>query len=43
MGFFKNLSLGAGFLLIVVGLDGSGLGPFLAHPLASTQPYGVHP
>jgi putative oxidoreductase len=39
----KNLSLGAGFLLIVVGLDGSGLGPFLAHPLASTQPYGVHP
>jgi putative oxidoreductase len=39
----KNLSLGAGFLLIVVGLDGSGLRPFLAHPLASTQPYGVHP
>jgi putative oxidoreductase len=41
--FLKNLSLGAGFLLIVVGLDGSGLGAFLAHPLASTHPYGSHP
>jgi putative oxidoreductase len=41
--FLKNLSLGAGFLLVVVGLDGSGLGPFLAHPFASTHPYGVHP
>ena len=41
--FLKNLSLGAGFLLIVVGIDGSGFGPFLAHPLASTHPYGVHP
>ncbi len=38
--FLKNLSLGAGFLLIVVGTDGSGLGPFLDHPLASSQPYG---
>ena len=41
--FLKNLSLGAGFLLIVVGTDGSGLAPFLAHPLASSQPYGVRP
>ena len=41
--FLKNLSLGAGFLLIVVGLDGSGVGPFVAHPFASTDPYGGHP
>jgi putative oxidoreductase len=39
--FLKNLSLGAGFLLIVVGTDGSGLRPFLAHPLASSQPYST--
>jgi putative oxidoreductase len=37
--FLKNLSLGAGFLLIVVGPNGSGLRPFLAHPLASSHPY----
>ena len=41
--FLKNLSLGAGFLLIVVGTDGSGLAPFIAHPFASSHPYGVHP
>ena len=44
--FLKNLSLGAGFLLIVVGTDGSGLRPFLTHPLASSHPYAssqVHP
>jgi len=41
--FLKNLSLGAGFLLIVVGVDGSELAPFLAHPFASGHPYGVHP
>jgi putative oxidoreductase len=35
----KNLSLGAGFLLITLGADGSGLAPFLAHPLASSHPY----
>jgi putative oxidoreductase len=40
--FLKNLSLGAGFLLIAVGADGSGLAPFLAHPFASSHPYGVH-
>jgi putative oxidoreductase len=39
--FLKNLSLGAGFLLIVVGTDGSGLHPFLKHPFASSQPYGT--
>jgi len=37
--FLKNLSLGAGFLLITVGTDGTGLAPFLAHPLASSHPY----
>ena len=37
--FLKNLSLGAGFLLIVVGTDGQGLQPFLDHPFASSQPY----
>lgn len=40
--FLKNLSLGAGFLLIVVGTDGSGLAPFLADPFSSSHPYGVH-
>ena len=37
--FLKNLSLGAGFLLIVIGTNGSGLQPFLAHPLSSSRPY----
>ncbi len=37
--FLKNLALGAGFLLLVVGTDGSGLQPFLDAPLASSQPY----
>lgn len=41
--FLKNLSLAAGFLLIVVGLDGSGLAAFLADPFASTLPYGAYP
>lgn len=44
--FLKNLSLGSGFLLIVIGIDGSGLQPFLAHPLASSHPYAsalTHP
>jgi putative oxidoreductase len=39
--FLKNLSLGAGFLLIVIGTDGSGLLPFVAHPLASSHPYAA--
>jgi putative oxidoreductase len=37
--FLKNLALGAGFLLLVVGTDGSGLQPFLDAPFASSQPY----
>ena len=39
--FLKNLSLGAGFLLILAGTNGSGLRPFLAHPLASSHPYST--
>ncbi len=39
--FLKNLSLGAGFLLIVVGTDGSGLQPFLDHPFDSSHPYAA--
>jgi len=39
--FLKNLSLGSGFLLIVVGLDGHGLAQLLADPLGSTHPYGA--
>ena len=39
--FLKNLSLGAGFLLIVVGTDGSGLRPFLDQPFASSHPYAA--
>lgn len=38
--FLKNLSLGAGFPLLIVGTDGSGLQPFLTSPFASTHPYG---
>ena len=37
--FLKNLSLGAGFLLIIVGPNGAGLQPFLNAPLASSHPY----
>jgi len=40
--FLKNLSLGAGFLLIVVGTGGAGLAAFLHTPLASSHPYGIH-
>jgi putative oxidoreductase len=39
--FLKNFSLGAGFLLLTVGTDGSGLAAFLAHPLASSHPYAA--
>ncbi len=41
--FLKNLSLGAGFLLIVVGTDGLGLKPFLDAPFASSHPYRSTP
>lgn len=37
--FLKNLSLGAGFLLLVVNTDGSGLNSFLSAPFASSHPY----
>lgn len=37
--FLKNLSLGAGFLLITLGTNGQGLTAFLAHPLASSHPF----
>jgi putative oxidoreductase len=40
--FLKNLSLAAGFMMIVVGVDGGGLRPFLAAPLSSNHPYGSH-
>ncbi len=39
--FLKNCSLGAGILLITVGIDGRGLAAFLAHPLASSHPYAT--
>ena len=39
--FLKNLSLGAGFLLIVVGTDGAGIHAFLEHPFASSLPYAA--
>ena len=38
--FLKNLSLGAGFLLITVGPAGNGLNHLLQHPFESTYPYG---
>ena len=41
--FLKNLSLGAGFLLLVVGADGSGLARLLRDPLTSTLPYRSGP
>lgn len=41
--FLKNLSLGAGFLLIVAGTDGSGLRLFLDDPLSSSHPYRSAP
>jgi putative oxidoreductase len=41
--FLKNLSIGAGFLLIVVGTSGAGLAPFLHAPFASSYLYGVQP
>lgn len=41
--FLKNLSLGAGFLLIVVGTNGAGVQPFLQAPFASSHPYRSMP
>jgi putative oxidoreductase len=39
--FWKNLALGAGFLLIVFGTNATGVSDFLAHPTISTHPYRV--
>ncbi len=40
--FLKNFSLAGGFLLLVVGVQGS-LGAFFSDPLASTHPYAQVP
>lgn len=41
--FLKNLSLGAGFLVIVVGTDGTQLHAFLDAPFTSSHPYRSQP
>lgn len=38
--FLKNLSLAAGFLLVTFGTSASSVEAFLAHPTASSNPYG---
>lgn len=38
--FLKNLSLGAGFLLVTITPDGHGLAQLIADPLGSTHPFG---
>jgi putative oxidoreductase len=37
--FLKNLALAGGFLLLTFGTNPAGVGRFLDHPLASSQPY----
>jgi putative oxidoreductase len=37
--FWKNLALGAGFLLIVFGTNASSIAQFLAHPTIQSHPY----
>ena len=37
--FLKNFSLAGGFLLITVGLNGTGVPAFIANPFASSHPY----
>jgi putative oxidoreductase len=39
--FLKNVALAGGFLLLTFGTSASGVGRFLAHPLASSQPYVI--
>jgi putative oxidoreductase len=39
--FFKNLALGAGFLLITFGTTAASVDGFIAHPLWSSHPYSV--
>jgi putative oxidoreductase len=37
--FWKNLALGAGFLLVVFGTDARSISHFFAHPTISSHPY----
>jgi putative oxidoreductase len=37
--FLKNLSVAGGFLLLVIGTNGSGIREFIHHPLESSHPY----
>jgi putative oxidoreductase len=39
--FFKNLALGAGFLLVTFGTNAASVDRFFAHPLWSSHPYSV--
>lgn len=39
--FLKNFALAGGFLLLTFGTDASGVGRFLADPLASSHPYAL--
>lgn len=39
--FLKNLSLGAGFVLLALGADGRGWQAFVDAPLASSRPYAA--
>ncbi len=39
--FLKNVALAGGFLLLTFGTGASGVGRFLDHPLASSQPYTI--
>jgi putative oxidoreductase len=38
--FLKNLALAGGFLALAFGASSSGFEQFMAHPLASSHPYG---
>jgi len=39
--FWKNLALGAGFLLIAFGTSAAAISSFVAHPTLSTHPYRI--
>lgn len=39
--FLKNLAVAGGFLMLVVGTDGSGLRQLVSHPLGNTHPYAA--
>lgn len=41
--FWKNLALGAGFLLIAFGTNAASISQFIAHPTISTHPYRLTP